>query len=129
MAAANEIKRLGIGVVTSARVAEISGAGALCEYVGDEFSPPKPCETLRRGMLESVVMIAAGKADAAPGEKTMYEADTVICALGQVPSHEEIDALRDCAPIFYELGDCVSPRNVCTANALAFTIARDLGRV
>ncbi|MBR2521477.1 MAG: FAD-dependent oxidoreductase [Oscillospiraceae bacterium] len=56
------------------------------------------------------------------------EADTVIYAAGQKPLREESLALNYCAPEFYMIGDCVEPRNMASANAEAFTIARDIGR-
>ncbi len=64
------------------------------------------------------------------GPEGEYElpADTVICAAGQRPLREEALALRDCAPEFHMLGDCVTPKNVMAATQAAFQIARDIGR-
>jgi pyruvate/2-oxoglutarate dehydrogenase complex dihydrolipoamide dehydrogenase (E3) component len=56
------------------------------------------------------------------------EADTVIYAAGQRPLREEAEALMNCAPEFYALGDCVTPKNIVTATQAAFHIARDIGR-
>lgn len=128
MAVANEISRLGIEVLTSTKAAEISEAGVLGEFVGDEFSLPEPCETIKKGVLESAISIAASSRTAGIGERQLYEADTVVFALGQTPLREEADSLRGIAPEFYALGDCVEPKNVYAANASAFTIARDIGR-
>ncbi|NLB29499.1 MAG: FAD-dependent oxidoreductase [Clostridiales bacterium] len=55
-------------------------------------------------------------------------ADTVINALGQVPLRDEALALRDCAPEFYQIGDCVVPKNIQAATQAAYQIARDIGR-
>lgn len=58
----------------------------------------------------------------------LYKADTVIYAVGQRPLREEAGALRFCAPEFYQIGDCLTPRNIQAATSAAFHIARDIGR-
>jgi 2,4-dienoyl-CoA reductase-like NADH-dependent reductase (Old Yellow Enzyme family)/thioredoxin reductase len=55
-------------------------------------------------------------------------ADTVVYAVGQRALSDEAQALRDVAPEFYALGDCVTPRNIYSATQAAWTIARDIGR-
>lgn len=61
------------------------------------------------------------------GEK-FFPADTVIYAVGQRPESDAALALRFSAPEFYQLGDCVSPKNITNATGAAFQIARDIGR-
>jgi len=48
----------------------------------------------------------------------------VVYAVGQEPVREAALALRDCAPEFWLLGDCISPRNIMNATASADAIAR-----
>lgn len=55
-------------------------------------------------------------------------ADTVIYAVGQKPLRPEAMELNFCAPLFYQIGDCVVPRNITSATGEAFTAARDIGR-
>ena len=55
-------------------------------------------------------------------------ADTVIYAAGQKPLDSEAAALSDCAGEFYQIGDCVVPKNIFAATQAAWTIARDIGR-
>ncbi|NLT15734.1 MAG: FAD-dependent oxidoreductase [Clostridiales bacterium] len=62
------------------------------------------------------------------GARTI-EADTIIYAVGQKPLRDEAQALSHCAPEFYALGDCVTPRNIFSATQAAWTVARDIGRV
>ena len=62
------------------------------------------------------------------GVQKIFEADTVIYAVGQSPRQEEAMALHDCAPEFYVLGDCVSPKNITNATSAAYEIARAIGR-
>ena len=65
---------------------------------------------------------------AGPEGEKLYAADTVIYAVGQRPESEAALALRFCAPEFYQIGDCLSPRNITAATSAAFHIARDIGR-
>lgn len=60
------------------------------------------------------------------GEK-LFEADTIIYAVGQRPLSDEALALRFCAPEFYMIGDCNIPKNIAAATSAAFTVARDIG--
>ena len=64
-----------------------------------------------------------------PGGAVTFEADTVIYSVGQQPLRDETQALRDTAPEFYALGDCVTPRNIFAATQAAWTVARDIGRM
>ena len=60
--------------------------------------------------------------------KKLYEADTVIYAVGQSPLRKEADALRFCAEEFYQIGDCLTPKNITDANRLAYNVTRNIGR-
>ncbi len=61
------------------------------------------------------------------GEYTLA-ADTVVYAVGQKPLTEEASALHDCAPEFYQLGDCITPKNIMNATRSAYGAAMDIGR-
>jgi len=63
-----------------------------------------------------------------PDGKKLFDADTVVYAVGQRPLWEETDALRFCAPEFHQIGDCLGPKNIQAATSAAFHIARDIGR-
>lgn len=65
---------------------------------------------------------------AGPEGETELSADTVIYAVGQKPLLEEAAALHDCAPEFYQLGDCIAPQNIMNATRTAFAVACDIGR-
>ena len=54
-------------------------------------------------------------------------ADTVIYATGQAPLADEAIALHDCADEFYQIGDCVAPKNIMNATQNAFVTAYDVG--
>ena len=59
---------------------------------------------------------------------TLYEADTIIYAAGQMPLREEADALRYTAPEFHQIGDCLTPKNIAAATQIAYNTARNIGR-
>ena len=69
-------------------------------------------------------------ADGVVGEnadrRKLFEADTVIIALGMVPRRKTADELRFCAPIFQQTGDCLSVGNIREATAAAHQIALDI---
>ncbi len=56
-------------------------------------------------------------------------ADTVIYATGQRALKAQAAALSDCAPEFYQLGDCLVPKNIHAATSVAHMIACDIGRI
>jgi pyruvate/2-oxoglutarate dehydrogenase complex dihydrolipoamide dehydrogenase (E3) component len=62
----------------------------------------------------------------AQGRK-LFEADTVVRALGRVPLWEDVEGLRFCAAEFHQLGDCLAPKNIYEATRTAHQIALDLG--
>ena len=59
--------------------------------------------------------------------RTFFEAETVVCALGLKPRREVADELRFCAPVFHQLGDCLTPKTVYEATRTARQIALDIG--
>lgn len=65
--------------------------------------------------------------ETAEGEK-VFEADTIIYAIGQKPSREEAITMNCSAPEFYQIGDCIEPRNITSATTEAFMISRNIGR-
>jgi 2,4-dienoyl-CoA reductase-like NADH-dependent reductase (Old Yellow Enzyme family)/thioredoxin reductase len=78
----------------------------------------KASEINERGVLGS-----------AEGNEALFEADTVIYAVGQAPLSEDADVLRGCAPEFYIIGDCGVPKNIMQATSMADAAARNLGRL
>jgi thioredoxin reductase len=65
--------------------------------------------------------------ESSDGERTL-EADTIIYAMGQKPLREEALSMSLCAPEFYQIGDCLTPRNITSATSEAYMIARNIGR-
>ncbi|MGI6216565.1 MAG: FAD-dependent oxidoreductase [Coriobacteriales bacterium] len=123
-----ELKKLNVELITSTKAVEINDKGVVGEYVGDNGSPAPLCDTIEKGMLQSVIHLAGGESDSEIGQQKLYEADTVIYALGMIPKREEALGLRGKTPLFFQIGDCLDPKNVYAANSTAYTIARDLGR-
>ena len=60
----------------------------------------------------------------ADGEK-LYEADTVVTAMGMKALMNEALALSSCAPEFYIAGDCKVPRSIREANWEGYQSAVD----
>ncbi len=61
--------------------------------------------------------------------KLFFAADTVIYATGQRPLWDEAEQLRCCSAEFYQIGDCVMPKNIRAATASAYHIVGNIGRI
>ena len=77
---------------------------------------------------KAVEITAQGVFGERNGERTLYEADTVISAAGMVPLHKAADALRFIAPEFYQIGDCDTPKNITEETRSAYFAALNIGR-
>ena len=78
--------------------------------------------------VKAVEITGAGLVGDGPQGIRLFEADTVVYAAGQAPLRSEAVALYGAAPEFYQIGDCLTPRNIPEATRLAYNIARDIGR-
>ena len=125
LALMNEINKYGITVSTATRAVEINENGVIGEYVGSAFTLP-PCKTLQETGMESNSVGRVVRADAKEGSRALFEADTVIHATGQRPLYAEADVLRFCAPEFYQIGDCLTPKTIHQAVRMASAITRDI---
>ena len=61
------------------------------------------------------------------GVRKLYEADTVINALGMAPLRDTADELRFCAPVFHQIGDCLAVKNIHEATTMAHQAAMNIG--
>ncbi len=61
--------------------------------------------------------------------QTLFEADTVVTALGMKSNRDEAMALRLCAPDFYLIGDARAARTIREATGEAYQAVLDAGRV
>ncbi|MDR1590059.1 MAG: NAD(P)/FAD-dependent oxidoreductase [Oscillospiraceae bacterium] len=60
-------------------------------------------------------------------ERTFFECDAVISAVGLLPRRAEADELRFTASYFYQIGDCLASKNIYEATRAAHQIALDIG--
>ena len=60
------------------------------------------------------------------GSEALVKADTIICAVGTRPRRDVVDSLRDCAPVFMEVGDCTIPSTVVEATSRGYYAALDI---
>jgi len=112
-------------VVISTRAVDINDRGVTGEYVGSAYFLPT-CPTVQAAVLQGNSFGWVVRADAEEGSKKLFEADTVIYAIGQQPLHDEADAIRFCAPEFHQIGGCLTPKNIQQATGMAFTVARGI---
>lgn len=62
-----------------------------------------------------------------PEGEVFYPADTVILAAGMRGRQAEAAAFAQSAPLFYQVGDCLSATNIYEANRLGFNAAMEIG--
>lgn len=55
------------------------------------------------------------------------EAETVVYATGLRPRLEEAESLRQAAPVFEKIGDCIAPKNIMNATQTAYMAAWNIG--
>jgi 2,4-dienoyl-CoA reductase-like NADH-dependent reductase (Old Yellow Enzyme family)/thioredoxin reductase len=120
-----EIKRYGIQISTATRVEEINDKGIVGGYVGNTYTlPMSKTVQLAPGTSNSIGRVI--REDIEKGTRRFFPADTIIYAIGQQPLRAEADALRFCAPEFYQIGDCLAAKNIQQATSMAFAVARDI---
>ena len=62
-----------------------------------------------------------------PDGEVFYPADHVVTALGMRARRDEALTFAQAAPLFYQVGDCLSAKTIYEANRLGFNAAMDLG--
>lgn len=110
-----EFKKYGIKISPATKAVEINDKGVIGEFTGAKAAPGSPYGP------------PVYTPEAQSGTK-LFEADTVICAVGQRPLWDETNTLRDCAKEFHQIGDCEAPRNIWSATTTAHFVSWDLGR-
>ena len=63
------------------------------------------------------------------GDTMLFKADTVVIAAGLDSRTSEAIGLSMCAPEFYPIGDCNTPRNIFMTTNEAYHVAMNIGRV
>lgn len=127
LALSREIRDLGIEVFTCTRADEISEKGVTGTGVGDKFAIP--CSpTYKAAIIDMGGFGVVEKQQVPEGESRLFEADTVVYAIGQAPLQDDAMQLASLAPEFHMLGDCLAPKNILAANQSAFSIALNLGK-
>jgi pyruvate/2-oxoglutarate dehydrogenase complex dihydrolipoamide dehydrogenase (E3) component len=62
----------------------------------------------------------------AKGENRFYPSDTILLAVGLKPRTETVESLRNCAPDFSVIGDCLQPATIMEAIHLGYFSAMNI---
>ena len=62
-----------------------------------------------------------------PDGEVFYPADRVVVAAGMRARQKDAAAFAQCAPLFYQVGDCLAATNIYEANRLAYCAAMEIG--
>jgi pyruvate/2-oxoglutarate dehydrogenase complex dihydrolipoamide dehydrogenase (E3) component len=84
--------------------------------------------TVMTGVFVTEILKEGVAVSAENGPAQTVFADTVVYAVGLKPERDAAQALRFVVPEFYQIGDCLSPRNMLEANQAGYHTARDIGR-
>jgi len=116
LALSGEFETYGVKVSPSTKAIEITEEGVIGEFTGAKPEAPQmQFDTPHyKPMGESGTML--------------FPADTVAYALGRTPRRSAALALRECAPEFHMIGDCVAMKNIQAATSAGYFTARDIGR-
>ena len=60
------------------------------------------------------------------GKEEKLMADAVIFTVGMAPNIKTVEALRNCAPEFYTVGDCIKPGRIVQATQTGFFSAMNI---
>ena len=82
------------------------------------------CRTDTRGVRITKKGLVCADED---GNEMLFDADTIICAVGQKPLRDVAERLRDCAQEAIEIGDCLKPGSVTEAVFRGYWAAIDIG--
>ena len=89
----------------------------------DQLKKHVVCRTNTRGVrITNKGIVCADEG----GNEMIFDADTIICAVGQKPLRDVVERLRDCAQETIEIGDCVRPGNVTEAVFRGYWAAIDI---
>ena len=116
LALSGEFETYGVQVSPSTKAIEITEEGVIGEFTGAVPEVPQ-------AQFDTPHYKPMGQSGT-----MLFPADTVAYALGRVPRREAALALRECAPEFHMIGDCVSMKNIQAATSAGFFTARDIGR-
>jgi pyruvate/2-oxoglutarate dehydrogenase complex dihydrolipoamide dehydrogenase (E3) component len=89
----------------------------------DQLKKSVVCRTDTRGIRITEKGLVCADED---GNEMLFDADTIICAVGQRPLRDIAERLRDCAPEAVEIGDCLKPGSVTEAVFRGYWAAIDI---
>ena len=107
---------------------QLSDAGNMVHALALAYEVKTNNIDIRTG-TKCVEITAEGVWGEKDGERVFFPADTVVVALGMRARNDVTMSLANCAPMFYTVGDCNSPRNVFLTTSEAYNVALDIGHV
>ncbi len=116
LALSGEFATYGVKISTSTKAIEITEEGVIGEFTGEKPDAPQM-------QFDTPHYPAMGESGT-----MLFPADTVAYALGRLPRRADALKLRECAPEFYMIGDCVAMKNIQAATSAGYFVARDIGK-
>ena len=118
-------KECGKKVAIIEMLPELAMASAYAPYLAINDMVPKYCEVHTGCPVTQITADSVGYKDA-EGVEHFIPADNVVFSAGMRSRTALAESFRDCAPIFFKLGDCEQAKNVRICNRTAFDAAMQI---
>lgn len=104
---------------------ELAPDSCYAPYLALNDLVPKHCKVLLNSKCSRITENAVGYLDK-DGNEHFIEADTVVFSAGMRARADLAESFRDCAPVFFRLGDCKVAKNIRICTRTAFDAASQI---
>ncbi len=105
---------------------ELAAASAYAPYLAINDLLPKECDIHVNARSSFITDHSVGYVDLTDNTEHEIPCDTVVFSAGMRSRTDLAESFRDCAPIFFKLGDCFQAKNVRVCNRTAFDAAMQI---
>lgn len=104
----------------------LASASAYAPYLALNDEVPKHCRVQVNAKASCISKTNVGYVDLTDEAQHEISGDTVVFSAGMRPRTALAERFRDCAPVFFRLGDCEQAKNVRICNRTAFDAAMQI---
>lgn len=105
---------------------ELAAASAYAPYLAINDIVPKHCDVHVNARSSYITENGVGYIDLTDNTEHEIPCDTVVFSAGMRSRTALAERFRDCAPVFFKLGDCEQAKNVRVCNRTAFDAATQI---
>lgn len=105
---------------------ELAAASAYAPQLAIQDIIPKECDVHVNARSSFITDHSVGYVDLTDNSEHEIPCDTVVFSAGMRSRTALAESFRDCAPVFFKLGDCETAKNVRVCNRTAFDAAMQI---